>query len=219
MTTRIPPLLEPFLALPPEASLIVLTGVLGASTNWLIHRYLHTCLASPNRSGLAEDEDGLTAVTQNGTKVLFVSFLRDYAFWKDGAGRLGTDLDVAARRGRFVYIDGLTGLFSPVANRSLKTSSGPGRRVLSEASSHSLRKELIQALTELQSDGSDSDIVLILDSPDLLLAASGKELSGQGLQEVLLDAREVSLPFSTLRYFGSLQHRLINIHDRESALQ
>lgn len=73
MASKIPPLLEPYLALPQEASLILLTSVLGASTNWLALRFLHSALASP------EDED---------VKVVFVSFMRDLAFWKDGSKRL-----------------------------------------------------------------------------------------------------------------------------------
>jgi elongator complex protein 6 len=73
MASKIPPLLEPYLALPSEASLILLTSVLGASTNWLLLRFLHSALAIP------EDED---------TKVVFVSFMRDLAFWKDVAKRL-----------------------------------------------------------------------------------------------------------------------------------
>jgi len=73
MASKIPPLLEPYLALPQEASLILLTSVLGASTNWLALRFLYSALANP------EDED---------VKVVFVSFMRDLAFWKDGCKRL-----------------------------------------------------------------------------------------------------------------------------------
>lgn len=77
MTSRIPPLLEPYISLPPEASLILLTNVLGASTNWVVLRYLYSALAP-------EAYDDL----ENDTKVVLVSFLRDMAFWKDGARRL-----------------------------------------------------------------------------------------------------------------------------------
>jgi elongator complex protein 6 len=77
MTPCIPLLLEPYISLPPEASLILLTNVLGASTNWVVLRYLYSALA-PEGDG---DSD-------NGTKVVLVSFLRDMAFWKYGARRL-----------------------------------------------------------------------------------------------------------------------------------
>lgn len=79
MSSRIPPLLEPYLALPPEASLILLTSVLGAGSNWLVLRYLYSYLRGP---GSAADE------AKGGTGVVLVSFLRDGAFWRDGAARL-----------------------------------------------------------------------------------------------------------------------------------
>jgi elongator complex protein 6 len=77
MTSRIPPLLEPYISLPPEASLILLTNVLGASTNWVVLRYLYSALA-PEGDGDSDNE----------TKIVLASFLRDMAFWKDGARRL-----------------------------------------------------------------------------------------------------------------------------------
>lgn len=75
MASKLPPLLEQYLALPPEAALIMVTGVVGASTNWLVLRYLCSFLGSPG----GDDDD---------TAVLLVSFMRDYSFWRDGAGRL-----------------------------------------------------------------------------------------------------------------------------------
>lgn len=80
MTSRIPPLLEPYLALPPEASLILLTSVLGASSNWLVLRYLHSALLS--QDGGAEISPGEEC------KVLLVSFMRDFTFWKENGRRL-----------------------------------------------------------------------------------------------------------------------------------
>ncbi len=77
MTTRIPPLLEPYTYLPPPESLVLLTSVLGASTNWLVLRFLYDAL-SPNRDSAAESE----------TAVVLVSFMRDFDFWRDGARRL-----------------------------------------------------------------------------------------------------------------------------------
>lgn len=77
MATRIPPLLEPYLALPPEAALILLTSVLGASSNWLVLRHLYSYLR-----GGAGDE------SSSDTGVVLVSFLRDGSFWRDGASRM-----------------------------------------------------------------------------------------------------------------------------------
>lgn len=78
----IPPLLEPYLALPPEASLVVLTSVLGASSNWLVLRHLHAYLKNGGGSGIADADEG------NDVGVVLVSFMRDGAFWRDGAGRI-----------------------------------------------------------------------------------------------------------------------------------
>lgn len=80
MSSRIPPLLEPYLALPPEASLILLTSVLGASSNWLVLRFLHSALIGSDASSDTSQEDE--------AKVVFVSFMRDLAFWKENAKRL-----------------------------------------------------------------------------------------------------------------------------------
>ncbi len=91
MTSRIPPLLEPYLALPPEASLILLTSVLGASTNWLVLRYLYSALG-PRPSPSRDAESGLGGLcggsNGDGAAVVLVSFLRDLSFWKEGGRRL-----------------------------------------------------------------------------------------------------------------------------------
>ncbi|KAK0267135.1 hypothetical protein LTR35_016522 [Friedmanniomyces endolithicus] len=42
--STIPPLLEPYLRLPPEASLILLTGTLGCSVSWLVSRFVGSLL-------------------------------------------------------------------------------------------------------------------------------------------------------------------------------
>ena len=74
MSSRIPSLLEPYLALPSEASLTLLTSVLGASSNWLVLR----CLYSYLRSSEGNEDVG----------VVLVSFMRDGAFWREGCGKL-----------------------------------------------------------------------------------------------------------------------------------
>jgi len=81
--SQIPHLLSPYLALPSENSLILLTSVLGASTNWLLLRYLQSFLR--HRSA---DVDGNGGAEKEGVKVLLVSFMRDWAFWKEGGRRL-----------------------------------------------------------------------------------------------------------------------------------
>lgn len=196
MASRIPPLLEPYLGLPPETSLIVLTGVLGASTNWLTQRYLCSFLGAPKRgaateTGAEHDGDGHGEIS-----VVLVSFMRDYAFWKENVGRLGIDLDALSKRQRFCFVDGLSELFAGASGGISKAVPAPvvGRRTLRGATLPGLRKELLEVLAEL----SGRNVVLILDNPDLLLAASGYTISGEALRETILDIREVSTPRLTL---------------------
>ncbi|KAM7205651.1 hypothetical protein V8F33_000977 [Rhypophila sp. PSN 637] len=94
-----------------EPNLSIATSVLGASTNWLILRYLYAFLKqqpstqqqreSESPAGGSEEDEPTT------TNVILVSFLRDYSFWKENAGRIGLDLDSLARAGRFGFVDGL----------------------------------------------------------------------------------------------------------------
>ncbi|KAL8412424.1 hypothetical protein RB596_001588 [Gaeumannomyces avenae] len=203
MTSRLPPLLEQYLALPPEAALVVLSGVVGASTNWLVLRYMASFLGrSPPPPTGAGETDG------DDTAVLLVSFMRDFSFWRVGAGRLGVDLDALRRRGRFGFVDGLTGLFS--SDQAAPPTNGPQQqqqqqqphRTLAWNSAQGMRgigASLLEALESLQQGGEGSTrrtkkpIVVIVDQPDLLLAAATGGTSGgaaEDLRGVLLDVRE-----------------------------
>lgn len=84
MATRVPPLLEPYLGLPPECAHIVLTNVLGATTNWLILRYIYSYLHKKSTTTSEDDqvEDGPPV------NVVLVSFMRDLTFWKEWAVKL-----------------------------------------------------------------------------------------------------------------------------------
>ncbi|RYP23710.1 hypothetical protein DL765_001006 [Monosporascus sp. GIB2] len=194
MASRLPPLLEPYLHLPPETSLILLTGVLGSSTNWLAHRYLYSLL-SPRSVANPEEHRSDQADTGD-IDVILVSFLRDYTFWKEGLGRLGVDLDASTMRRRFVYVDGLGALFQPSLAHGAKvpSGSGAGRRVLPAPTPNGLRIGLEDAISHLKSKITSvaPKIVLIIDQPDLFLAATGENLSAQALHDMLLDIREVS---------------------------
>jgi hypothetical protein len=84
MSKSIPPLLQPYLALPSESSLILLTSVLGASPNWLILRYIHSLLLpSPSTSTSSTESEGPVE-----PKILFVSFLRDLNFWRENGRKI-----------------------------------------------------------------------------------------------------------------------------------
>ncbi|KAI0431782.1 hypothetical protein F5Y09DRAFT_354594 [Xylaria sp. FL1042] len=195
MASRIPPLLEPYLHLPHETSLILLSGVLGSSTNWLVHRYLYSLLAShpPSTFSSSHRQDEPFEETgaepqqqQQHTSVVFLSFLRDYAFWRDSCKRLGLDLDVASKKGSFVFVDGLTALFTPPSpgHRS-------GReRVLEAATTEHLRRALEDAVAHAQTSRPGTQAVLVIDQLDVLLAAAGDVMSGQDLRSTILDLRE-----------------------------
>lgn len=108
MTSRIPALLQPYVQLPPQASLILLTGVLGATTNWLTIRFLHAALGAQRPAGhgssqAAKDEvtgyasystekanAGIDKTDENAkVAVVLVSWLRDWEFWRTECRRAG----------------------------------------------------------------------------------------------------------------------------------
>ncbi|KAG0650514.1 hypothetical protein D0Z07_3287 [Hyphodiscus hymeniophilus] len=181
MTSRIPPLLEPYLALPPEASLILLTGVLGASTNWLVLRYLHSTLLR---------QDGLSEIThQSEDKVLLISFMRDFAFWKENGRRLGIDFDKLVTKKRFAFLDGLTGLFLKAPQKPSSTKGGGV--VLSKSDLASVHEEIRQALESLKGrEDAEDKVLLVVDQIDLLLAAGGDGITANRLIEMLMGLRE-----------------------------
>jgi elongator complex protein 6 len=83
-TSRIPHLLEPYISLPPESSLNLVTSVLGASANWLVLRHVYSYL----RGSTDGDESA------KDTGVVLLSFMRDGAFWKEGATKLVTSSQI-----------------------------------------------------------------------------------------------------------------------------
>ncbi|KIL89680.1 hypothetical protein FAVG1_07260 [Fusarium avenaceum] len=89
-TSRIPHLLEPYLALPSEGSLSLVTSVLGASSNWLVLRHVYSYLR-----GTADGDE-----SAKDTGVVLVSFMRD-----DGLTGLYSDASPqapVARKERFL---------------------------------------------------------------------------------------------------------------------
>jgi elongator complex protein 6 len=213
MTSRIPHLLEPYLTLSDETSLLLITGVLGASTNWLVLRHLHALLkpspssqSHPHNSRLRAAANGSTlperGEAETEVAVLLVSFLRDFAFWKENASRLGLDLEAAARKGRFGFVDGLSSLFTPPIPtqghgqgqqqqqlRQPQQLPGQGwKRTLTSPAPRDIARVVMDGVEQLQRSGSSisssrtapgegseiekKKVVLVIDGLDFVLAAS-----------------------------------------------
>lgn len=212
MTSRIPPLLELSLpALPDETALVLLTSVIGASTNWLVLRQLQSLLLKPKPLATAAatatgagDGEG----QNEGAAVLLVSFLRDFAFWRENLARLGgVDLEALGRRGRFGYVDGLS-LFSPGAG----AAAGVGwKRAVTAGSGDAVgdvKKAVLEVVDLLKKGkGSPSDegrkVVLVVDGLDFVLASSpgsaaldarrgdAPTAAAVAVKDMLMDLREV----------------------------
>ncbi|KAF7924687.1 uncharacterized protein EAE97_010638 [Botrytis byssoidea] len=188
-TTRsIPPLLTPYLSLPSESSLILLTGVLGAGTNWLLLRYLSSIFspgAEKNGEGGAEGEGEV--------KVVFLSFMRDMGFWREGARKINLDLDKLTQQSRFLFLDGLSSLHLPQTQPPTPGAGTP----LTSPLLPSISNLLTKAITSLSS--SPGKIILILDSPDFLIASTPTpETATQELHSLLLSLRSLPPIHSTI---------------------
>ncbi|KAF2632564.1 hypothetical protein BU25DRAFT_382108 [Macroventuria anomochaeta] len=100
-SSRIPPLVQPYVKLPRDDSLLLLTSTLGASANWLLTRFLCDALSNHTQDGGADE----------GHNVVLVSWMRDYDFWKQEARKgAGLDLERLKREKRLAFVDGLSGL-------------------------------------------------------------------------------------------------------------
>lgn len=84
---RTPPLLEPYLGLPPEASQLLLTGVLDASPQWLVTRLLRSCLHPSDTTSSIAEQEGEEGSEKDNVSVILVSWMRDWEFWKSEARR------------------------------------------------------------------------------------------------------------------------------------
>ncbi|PLB39246.1 uncharacterized protein BDW47DRAFT_14034 [Aspergillus candidus] len=120
----LPPLLAPYVSALPQSSLTLLSSVLGATGNWLILRYLYSALGAPVGDaafGLHGSEGGRKR------KVVLVSFLRGWEFWRSEAKRLGLDLARLTDKRQFAFVDGLSELFyTPTPSSQTTTSTTPG---------------------------------------------------------------------------------------------
>ena len=82
----IPPLLSPNLFKLPYTSLILLTSTLGATTNWLVLRFIYAALKSSDYR-IAYDIAS-TPEKYHGQRIVLVSWLRDGTWWKESGRKL-----------------------------------------------------------------------------------------------------------------------------------
>ena len=83
--SHLPPLLSPLIRhrTPPAGSLTLLTSVLANTTNWLLLRFLYRALKSSPDQDVSLDGD-----SSNKVRVIFVSWLRAWEWWKEGGRKL-----------------------------------------------------------------------------------------------------------------------------------
>ena len=82
----VPPLLSPILSVLPCTSLTLLTSTLGATTNWLVLRFI--CAALHNKGyGIGRDIHSVREDYQQ-QRVVLVSWLRDGAWWSESGRKL-----------------------------------------------------------------------------------------------------------------------------------
>ncbi len=115
----LPPLLTAYLSDQREASLTLISSILGATSNWLLLRYLYAALGPSPSSTISIGTDELA----NGAKrkVVLVSFLRSWEFWRTEAKRLVGPLSSTFHQGLLaLYCD----------SYDTDSSSGPGSRTL-----------------------------------------------------------------------------------------
>ncbi|KAF2241865.1 hypothetical protein BU26DRAFT_544351 [Trematosphaeria pertusa] len=109
-SSRIPPLLQAYVRLPRDDSILLLTSTLGASANWLVIRFLCDALSSPPTTTTQDSDEE----EHGGADVVLVSWMREYEFWRQEARKGGgLDLERLRREARFAFVDGLSTLFLP----------------------------------------------------------------------------------------------------------
>lgn len=131
-TSRIPPLLQPFVRAPKNESVLLLTSTLDASANWLLTRFFSDALGS----GLKDNGNG------GAQNVVLVSWMRDYEFWRQ-EGRKCTGLDLGGLRtqGKFAFVDGLSSLFLLPADENTEDAQRPRSLPIAQPGSPAISRD------------------------------------------------------------------------------
>lgn len=123
--------------------------------------------------------------------------MRDFSFWRDGAARLGVDLELLGRRGRFVFADGLGGsVATPPPGWMIPLSADAG-------TPEDVGRAIGKAVDELKGAGRGK-VVLVVDQVDLLVATATSDSAGREVREIMLELREVCSCAVRLRGLCSL---------------
>jgi elongator complex protein 6 len=146
-----------------SSHLCLVTSVLGASGSW----YGHSLLA---------------ALLKSSSTVIHLSFLHNAVFHSDAVRKWGVDLGQYGRKGRYVFIDGLSGLFLPDG-----TKDGVSMQAGLEKLSQQVKEKVKKAAAAVGS----GKVVLVVEGPDVLLSVGG--VSSMEVVNELLDWHEVSL--------------------------
>ncbi|TKA68085.1 hypothetical protein B0A55_09314 [Friedmanniomyces simplex] len=198
-----PLLLEPFLRLPPESSLVLLTGTLGCCVGWVAGRFVGRLLSSPYGDGVVDGggdgggsgglmpeglgggwegrkgggegrggggmSEGVSEGVSGEVAVVLVSWLHDLAFWKTELRRTGgVDIARTTREGKG---DGGSLELVDCFTTTLSTPSIPqkeGEELMTELEDRITAAIVSQ--TQQTTAAQKRKVVLVLDSPDVLLA-------------------------------------------------
>lgn len=99
----------------------------------------------------------------------------------------GLDLEKAAAKRRFAFVDGLSGLFLPKQQK--QPVKRPGAKRLVDSGLASISGEISNAIKDL---GEAGKVVLVVDQLDLLLATAGGQVGAVDITDLLTGLREVS---------------------------
>lgn len=201
----IPPLLSSTFSNLPYTSLTLLTSTLGATTSWLVVRFICAAL----RSRGSEIGHGIPTTEGHlyGQRVVLVSWLRDGAWWRESGRKLV--------KGSYVLGSGLFGAHgeSIGADDCLHIqgmdlgklqlvdglSSGLG---LNAGGIADVEKAIMRAIGRVESLNDRTSVILVLDGLEFLLAATECEVLG--MLEMIGELREVHISSNLPSILGSM---------------
>ncbi|ERF69941.1 hypothetical protein EPUS_05485 [Endocarpon pusillum Z07020] len=210
MPTPIPSNLSPLLKLPAPGSLTLITSVLDATSNWLLLRYIYAALRPENQDGHATTAARVAVGANEETthdknkdlKVILISFLRPFELWREMGKKIGLDLPslLSASNPRLIYIDAFTHLSYPPSTPTPPLPHQPHANIHTLAPLTTLATLESRLLSLIPTHLPLQNYVLVLDSPDLLLAASPPtaNIAPLTLSSLLLTLRSRSCIHSTV---------------------